>query len=415
MKTARAENRMFRVFPKLNVPNGTAYWKIEGWPNGERKRYYFQTEDQARKAAEDRNNQLISFGAREVLPENERMMALECVRMAREHGKSLYDATHFACSVWGRQETSITVEELCNRVVAYYDNLLSEDPSTSGNVAYMKYAARKFVAGGVKDKVTGLLVKPFRTRPIKTLDGAEIRTWMEGEKLSDKTRTNCLKSIKRMFNLARAWTGQDGNRLLEKDAFEHVEDFGEGHTDGIRVFTVDQTQAFLNALRPEFVPLFALNSFSGYRRNEIVRMDWSHIQLERRLIILPARMYKNGKVTRKRKMNEGIFENLVVWLAPYRQESGPVANFSKEDIQKEIVRARKVAGLKSIRNAIRHSFASYAVPIKGSKWTALNCDHSETVLDDHYREVVMLADAVKYWEIRPPAVPANVIPLNAAA
>jgi hypothetical protein len=31
---------MFRVFPKLNVPNGTAYWKIEGWPNGKRKRYW---------------------------------------------------------------------------------------------------------------------------------------------------------------------------------------------------------------------------------------------------------------------------------------------------------------------------------------------------------------------------------------
>jgi hypothetical protein len=49
MKTARAENRMFRVFPKLKVPNGTAYWKIEGWPNGKRKRYYFITEAEASK------------------------------------------------------------------------------------------------------------------------------------------------------------------------------------------------------------------------------------------------------------------------------------------------------------------------------------------------------------------------------
>ena len=146
------------------MPNGTAYWKIEGQPKGKRKRYYFQTEGEAKKAAEHRNNQLISFGAREVMPESDRLMALECIRMAREYGKSLYDATHFACSVWGRQETSITVEELCNRVVAYYDNLLSEDPSTSGNVAYMKYVARKFVAGGAKDKVTGLLSRRTQCR-----------------------------------------------------------------------------------------------------------------------------------------------------------------------------------------------------------------------------------------------------------
>jgi integrase len=133
-----------------------------------------------------------------------------------------------------------------------------------------------------------------------------------------------------MFKLARAWS-QDGNRLLDKDIFEHVEGFGEGQRDETQVFTVEQHQPFLNALQPEFIPLFTINSFSGYRREEIVRMDWSQIKLERRLIDLPARSSKNGKKTGKRKLNEGIFENLVAWLAPYRQESGPVADFTEDD------------------------------------------------------------------------------------
>ena len=60
-------------------------------------------------------------------------------------------------------------------------------------------------------------------------------------------------------------------------------------------------------------------------------MDWSQIKLERRLIDLPARSSKNGKKTGKRKLNEGIFENLVAWLAPYRQKSGPVADFTEDD------------------------------------------------------------------------------------
>jgi integrase len=402
MKTARAENRMFRVFPKLNVPNGAAYWKIEGWPNGKRKRYYFQTQEQARKAAEDRNNQLISFGAGEVMPESDRLMALECIWMARERGHSLYEATHLACSIWDRQETSITVEELCKRVTVYYNKLALEDPSKKGNTDCMNYVARKFGAA-------------FGNRAIKTLDGAEIRTWLEGEGLSDKTRTNCLKYIKRMFNLARGWKGQDGNKLLEKDAFERVEGFGEGHTDGVKVLNVEQTQAFLNAVRPEFVPLFALNLFSGFRSAEITRMDWSNIDLGRRLIILPARKHKTGKLLRKRKMNEGIFENLVDWLTPYRRESGPVANFTKNDLQAEITRASKTAGFKWIRNALRHSFASYAVPIKGFVWTSLNCGHTEQVLRDHYHEVAMLADAERYWNIFPPAAPANVIAMDVAA
>jgi integrase len=402
MKTARSENRIFRVFPKLNVPNGTAYWKIEGWPNGKRKRYYFQAQEQARKAAEDRNNQLISFGVGEVMPESDRLMALECIRMTRERGHSLYEATHLACSIWDRQETSITVEELCKRVTVYYNKLALQDPSKKGNTDFMNYVARKFGAA-------------FGTRAIKTLDGSEIRTWLEGEDLSAKTRTNCLKYIKRMFNLARGWKGQDGGKLMEIDAFERVEGFGEGHSDGVQVFSVEQMQAFLDALRPEFIPLFALNAFSGFRREEITRMDWSHIKLERRLIDLPAKHSKNGKTSGKRKMNEDIFENLVEWLTPYRQESGPVARFTKNEIQEEIARASKVAGFKWIKNAIRHSFASYAVPIKGFVWTSLRCDHSEKVLRESYHEVVMKEDAVKYWAIRPPGAPVNVVPIDAAA
>jgi integrase len=392
---------MFRVF-ELKVPNGTAAWKIEGRPNSKRERYFFHTEDDAKKDAESRNNQVISFGAREVMTDSDRMMALECIRMARQRGHSLYDATNLACSIWDRQDTSITVDELCKRVVAYYNNILLEDPTTSGNVAMMKYVARKFGAA-------------FGTRAIKTLDGAEVRTWLEGEDLSDKTRTNTLKYIKRMFSLARGWKGKDGGKLMDKNAFERVEGFGEGKTDGVQVFTVEQTQSFLNALRPEFVPLFALNAFSGFRREEITRMDWSHIKLDRRLIRLPARHSKNGKTNGKVKMNEEIFENLIAWLTPYRQQSGPVANFDKNAIQEEITRASKVARFKWIKNAIRHSFASYAVPIKGFVWTSLRCDHSEKVLRDSYHEVVMKADAERYWQIMPPGQPDNVVAMVEAA
>jgi integrase len=400
-------------FKEAPRPNGRCKFYIYGYPKGKREVVWFRTEKDAKKEMKSRNDQITAFGVNAMVTGEEARILNDNVAKLTEIGessRSIYTAVDEYIARRKTQGKSITVEQLCNRVVAYYDNLLSEDPTQSGNVAMVKYVARKFVAGGRKDKDTGLLVEPFRTRAIKTLDGAEIRAWLEGEKLSAKTRTNCLKYIKRMFKLARAWS-QDGNRLLDKDIFEHVEGFGEGQRDETQVFTVEQHQAFLNALQPEFIPLFTINSFSGYRRDEIVRMDWSQIKLERRLIDLPARSSKNGKKTGKRKLNEGIFENLVAWLAPYRQESGPVADFTEDDIQTEITRACKVVGIKWIKNVMRHSFASYAVPIKGFVWTSLQCDHSEKVLRERYHEVVMKADAERYWQIMPPGQPANVIPM----
>jgi len=232
---------------------------------------------------------------------------------------------------------------------------------------------------------------------VKTLAGSEIKTWLAGTGLAVKTRNNYFQYTRTMFNLARCWN------LLDVDAFEFVEGFGNARKEMVRVFTVEQVSAFLNALRPEFVPLFALNAFSGFRREEITRMDWSHINLARRLIVLPAEHSKNGKTTGKRKMNEDIFENLVAWLKPYIQESGAVANFNKNEIQAEIERASTAAGFKWIKNAMRHSFASYAATAKGCEWTSKRCDHSEKVLRENYREVVTDADATRYFQIMPSA------------
>jgi integrase len=37
----------------------------------------------------------------------------------------------------------------------------------------------------------------------------------------------------------------------------------------------------------DFLPFFALSAFSGLRREEIIRLDWSEVKLDRNLIDLP--------------------------------------------------------------------------------------------------------------------------------
>jgi integrase len=61
-----------------------------------------------------------------------------------------------------------------------------------------------------------------------------------------------------------------------------------------------------------FVPFFAPSAFSGLRRQEIIRLDWSEVKLDRDLIDLPFAKSKNSR----RKLIE-VSENLKQWLSPF--------------------------------------------------------------------------------------------------
>jgi integrase len=84
----------------------------------------------------------------------------------------------------------------------------------------------------------------------------------------------------------------------------------------IQAIAPEQLEAFLRAVDPDFVPFFALSAFSGLRREEIIRLDWSEVKLDRNLIDLPFSKSKN----RRRKLIE-IPANLVSWLSPFVQEA----------------------------------------------------------------------------------------------
>ena len=70
-------------------------------------------------------------------------------------------------------------------------------------------------------------------------------------------------------------------------------------------------RAFLSALDRDWLPFFAICAFTGLRREEVSRLDWTEIKLERSLIDLPAEKGKNNR----RKL-EQIPANLAKILKP---------------------------------------------------------------------------------------------------
>jgi integrase len=372
-----ASSKSFRVF-KLAKPNGRKSWKIEGRPAGKRERYYFVTEKEAKTAALDLNAQIAAFGTQTMLTDEERVSAAVCIRLLAPYGKSLYDATHFYQDRLDRLASSILVRELCERVTKEFERRLAAGEISSRHASSMRETLKKFSAR-------------FGSSPVKLLSGAEIKAWLASEPLAVKTRNRHLGYVRNVFSLAEEWN------LLDRDPFAKVNGFNDPHAGArqVAILTPEQLGSFLRAVDPDFLPFFALSAFSGLRREEIIRLDWSEIKLERGLIDLPYTKSKN----RRRKLIE-IADNLRSWLLPLAVDAGSV--MPKKKLQLAFENAAKAAGIVPWpQNGLRHSFCSYAVALKGFEWTAAQADHSVAMLRKHYWEVVDRETAERYWAIRP--------------
>jgi integrase len=170
----------------------------------------------------------------------------------------------------------------------------------------------------------------------------------------------------------------------------------------VGILTVTQAAALLKAAhdRPEILPAIAIGLFAGVRDAEIHRLDWSEVGFESGFITI-----KPTKAKKKARRLIEIRPALRAWLEPLRQISGPVWPAGERGrILHEA--AREAAGItKWPHNALRHSFASYAL----AKWQnaaalALEMGNSAPVLMEHYREIVMPKDAEAFWSLTPDIV-----------
>ena len=269
-------------------------------------------------------------------------MAAECIKMLAPFGKTLYDAARFYRDHLEKTSFFITVGELSDRVATEFDRRLKNEESSQRHYTSMRETLKRFRA-------------KFDSVPIKVLKGTTVKAWLGLEPLSVKTRNRHLGYILNIFGMAREWN------LLETGPFDWVEAFNDSAKNGrkIEILTPEEMTKFLVALDPDWIPFFAISAFTGLRREEVSRLDWSEVKLSRLLIDLPFSKSKNGK----RKLEE-IPANLFAILSPFARAEGSVK--PKKKLALAMTNAALVAGIKWKQNCLRHSFCSYAVAGKGS-------------------------------------------------
>lgn len=228
----------------------------------------------------------------------------------------------------------------------------------------------------------------------------EIEVWLNGLKVSGRTRNNYRNAALQLFRYAR------GKRYLQRNEPTVVEDVaaanvGEGQ---IHIYSPAELRLLLAYAPTKLVSFIAIGAFAGLRSQEIMRLEWPDIRFSDGLVEVAAAKAK----TASRRLVP-LLPVLSSWLLPLRKKEGHVAGYTRNDMLSEarikfcktgIVVADQTIEFTWKPNALRHSFASYRLAeIKDAARVALEMGNSPTMLFRNYRELVTEKQAQEWFAL----------------
>ncbi len=235
---------------------------------------------------------------------------------------------------------------------------------------------------------------------------AEVQAWLDSQKFASQSYANYRRVAHLLFEfaLARGYASENPVVGVERVKIRNGE---------IEIFTPTEIARLLAVATPEFLPCLALGAFAGLRSAEIERLAWSDIHLAERFIVVGAAKAK----TAGRRIVP-ITDNLAAWLTPYALRQGNVWMGGHDqfyEAQQETAAATKTDDKPTLKwkaNALRHSYASYRFALTNDAGrVAGECGNSAAVIHRHYRELVKLADAERWFSVKPDGEAANVVTL----
>jgi integrase len=188
------------------------------------------------------------------------------------------------------------------------------------------------------------------------------------------------------------------------------------------IFTPEVLAKVLAAAPRSLLPSLAIGAFAGLRTSELLRLNWSNVDLVRGFVHVQADRTKSA---RRRLVR--ISPNLMEWLRPFAGEAGAIYTAGRRNYHEQIgdlldainradqqtygsISKERLEPLKWPNNGLRHSFASYHLAQhQNAAQLALEMGHTTTrMIFENYRELVTPEAAALYWSIVPEGVTTDV-------
>ena len=227
---------------------------------------------------------------------------------------------------------------------------------------------------------------------IMAIKSGELDRWLRSLSGSPVTRNSVHRCIKVFLSFAKA---RGYLPPKEATAAEMVPLAKEGQTK-TEIFQPKEMRQLLEAASPDLLAFLVIGGFAGLRVAEIGRLDWSAVDLDRRIIMLRADQAK----TASRRIVP-ISDNLAGWLKLLPRKGKVTPNPKTAGAATDLA---KKLGIPWRHNGLRHSYISYRIAeIKDAAKVALEAGNSPDIIFKHYRELVTEQDAHEWFSITPAA------------
>jgi integrase len=386
--------------------NGKYRFKITGYyVDGKRVRKYFETRQAAQTFIQAEKIRRENLGNRAThidgaLAED----ALRASDALRSTPYTLFDAARLVAHAHRKLEPySIRIDDAINAHVAAIER---RKCSVTVNQLVDEFIANRRAKGKSEIYLRDLTTRLGRfklwmeERIIADITSSDVDHWIQSLKVGPQTQNNFRAVLSAMWTFAvrRSYAAANVIQLVDKSSVVR---------DHVPTFSVEQLGRLLAVASPEYLPVLAIGAFAGLRPEEINKLRWEDLDFHERTIRVNASAAK----TRKKRFAE-ISDNLLAWLQPYGDRSGPVAPPNLQKIRRATMKA---AGIENWpQDVLRHSFASAHYGFhRNPAQTALLLGHrDQDMLLTHYRDLMKPTVAARYWMILPQIAIKNIVPLT---
>jgi integrase len=347
-----------------------------GAVNGRRIRKQFAAKDEAVTFAQQARAARESEGAAAfVVPLEVRAEAARCTELLTPHGVTLTEAVRYYLEHFVDLRSAPRDAEIFTRLL--------EDVKSAGRWERTVRGLRNFL-----DRFS----HEFGDRLLADITLEELQRHCCPPKLAPRSRFNQLRMATQLYNYAitNGWADDNLAKRIVRPTREQKEP---------GMLTVDQVQRLLqHADEFGLLPYMALGLFAGIRTAELMRLDWTAIKFEERMIVIGADVAK----TRSRRVIP-VNDTLAAWLALSVRPRGAIVD--RKTFPKRFPQLKRAAGIdRWPPNALRHSYASYHLAaFENPAQTVHYMGHvgGTEMLHSHYKGLVSRTEAEKFWALGP--------------
>jgi len=380
-----------RVTRRKNAGGTISFCVDVGRLAGRRVRKFFKTRLEADTYAEQQRTAKANQGAAAFsIDDKLRIEAIEAGRLLSPYGVRLIEAVKYYIKHAKPTGGEKTMFELVTEVL----HVKAKAGRRQSTVKDYKFVFNRFN-------------RSYGQRRVHEVHRDDVDAWLDANTKSLASRSIYLRYLNVLFSYALK------RNYCSANPIEGIER-PQVTLKPPGVFTVEQATSLLRAAveKPDLdlIPYFSIGLFAGLRPTEMTRLEWSHVRLDERVILVNA---DASKTSQKRFVD--ISDNLFVWLSPIVKESGALAPRSLSVRVREAWRKTKEYEHgkieKWLQDGMRHSYASYHLTKhKNAPLTSLQMGHtSPQMLFNHYRNLVLAADAERYWTVTPATVEAAIL------